>query len=99
VLLHEGEVVEAAVAGQVYGANALCVLTNERLLVVNDREHKPDVIEFVIDDAVTVQGWGDERVAALLVQQGATAAQIERIGDAALAREMAQRIRGRAAGQ
>ena len=99
VLLAEGEVVEAVVAGQLYGANALGALTNERFLVVNDREFKPDVIGLKVDAGCTVQGWQDDRSAALLVQSGGQSAQIERIADRPLAVEMAHRLRGRAAGQ
>jgi hypothetical protein len=67
---------------------------------VNDREFKPDVIEMPVDAGTTVQGWQDDRTAALLVQSSAgQAAQIERIADRPLAMEMAQRLRARAAGQ
>jgi hypothetical protein len=99
VLLAEGEVIEGLVAGQVYGANAVAVLTSQRFIVVNDREFKPDVIELTIDTGCTVQGWQDDRTAALLVQSGGGSAQIERIADRPLAMEMAQRLRARAAGQ
>ncbi len=100
VLLGEGEVVEGLVAGQVYGANAVGALTNQRFIVVNDREFKPDVIELPVDADTTVQGWQDDRNAALLVQgSGGQSAQIERIADRPLAMEMAQRLRARAAGQ
>jgi hypothetical protein len=100
VLLAEGEIIEGLVAGQVYGANAVGALTNQRFIVVNDREFKPDVIEMPVDAGTTVQGWQDDRNAALLVQgSGGKSAQIERIGDRPLALEMAQRLRARAAGQ
>jgi len=98
VLLREGEVVECIVQGQYLGANAVVLLTNERLLVVNDREFRPDVVEFTVDDAVTVQGWADDRSASVRIQRNETTVQVERIGDRALAQELAQRIRGRAGG-
>ena len=98
VLLREGEVVECIVQGQYLGANAVVLLTNERLLVVNDREFRPDVVELAVDNAVTVQGWADERSASLRIQRNETTVQVERIGDRALAQELAQRIRGRAGG-
>ena len=98
VLLHDGEVVECVVQGQYYGANAIVLLTNQRLLVVNDREFRPDVVEIAIDESVSVQGWADDRYAALLVQRNELSAQVERIGDKPLAQELAQRIRARAAG-
>jgi hypothetical protein len=99
VLLREGEIVECVVQGQLYGSNAIALLTNARLLLVNDREFRPDVVEFVLDPSISVQGWQDERAAALLIQRGEVSAQIERIGDKPLAQELAQRIRARAAGQ
>jgi hypothetical protein len=99
VLLGDGEIVECAVQGQLYGCNAIVLLTNSRLLVVNDREFRPDVVEFVVDAAINVQGWQDDRAAALLLQRNELSAQIERIGDKPLAQELAQRIRARASGQ
>ncbi|MEY2452670.1 MAG: hypothetical protein QOD92_2244 [Acidimicrobiaceae bacterium] len=99
LLLHEGEIVECAVQGQLYGSNAVVLLTNGRLLIVNDREFRPDVIEIVVDASVTVQGWADDRAAAVLVQRNEVSAQVERIADKPLAQELAQRIRMRAAGQ
>jgi hypothetical protein len=99
VVLAEGEVVESVVAGQVYGANAIGALTNQRFVVVNDREFKPDVIDITVDAGCTVQGWQDDRSAALLVQSRGQSAQVERIADRPLAVEMAHRLRARAAGQ
>jgi hypothetical protein len=99
VLLREGEIVECIVQGQLFGSNAVALLTNARLLLVNDREFRPDVIEFVVDNTISVQGWQDDHAAALLVQRADLSAQIERIGDKLLAQELAQRIRARAAGQ
>ena len=97
--MREGEIVECIVQGQLYGSNAVALLTNARLLFVNEREFRPDVVEFVVDASINVQGWQDDRAAALLVQRGDQSAQIERIGDKPLAQELAQRIRARASGQ
>jgi len=96
VLLRDGEIVECAVHGQLYGSGAVVVLTNTRLLIVNDREFKPDIIEVPLDGAINVQGWADDRAAALLIQRNEVSAQIDRIGDKPLAQELAQRIRARA---
>ena len=98
VLLRNGEIVECIAQGQFFGANGVVLLTNQRLLVVNDREFRPDVVEFTVDGALTVQGWADDRAAALLIQRNELTAQVERIGDKAIAQELAQRIRARAAG-
>jgi len=98
VLLRDGEIVECLAQGQFYGANCVALLTNQRLLVVNDREFRPDVVEFTVDAALTVRCWADDRAAALLIQRNELTAQVERIGDKAMAQELAQRIRARAAG-
>jgi hypothetical protein len=97
LLMDEGEYAECAVQGQLYGSNAIVLLTNKRLLIVNDREFRPDVVEFTVDAAITVQGWADDRTAALLITRNDLSAQVDRIADKPLAQELAQRIRGRAA--
>jgi hypothetical protein len=99
LLLRDGEIAECVVHGQLYGANAIVVLTNQRLLVVNDREFRPDIVDITPDGSVSVQGWQDDRAAALLIQRNEVSVQIERIGDKPLAQELAQRIRSRASGQ
>jgi hypothetical protein len=98
VLLGDGEVVECAVQGRFRDADALAVLTNQRLLVVNDRPWKADIVVLSVDRGLTVQGWQDDRAAALLIQRAEVAVQVERIVDRPLAMEMAQRLRARAAG-
>ncbi|MGQ0616304.1 MAG: hypothetical protein ACT4PW_04850 [Acidimicrobiia bacterium] len=97
VLLAPGEVVECAVHGSMNGHDGVLVLAGRRLLMVNDREWRADVAEFPVDEAVTVQGWQDDRSATLVVRRNADAGQLERIGDRSLAVEMAQRIRARVA--
>jgi hypothetical protein len=96
LLLAEGEIVECVVQGQLYGASAVALLTNNRILIVNDREFKPDVIEVPVDASINVQGWQDDKSAALLIQRHEISAQVERIADKPMAQEMAQRIRARA---
>jgi hypothetical protein len=98
VLLGEGESVECLVGGRYRDADAVAVLTNRRLLVVNDRPWKADVVEFTVDGSLTVQGWQDDRAAALLIQRLESSVQLERIGDRTLAMELAQRLRARATG-
>jgi len=95
LLLGDGELVECVVQGQLYGANAVALLTNNRILIVNDREFKPDVVEVEVDASTSVQGWQDDKSAALLIQRNEISAQIERIADKPMAQEMAQRIRAR----
>lgn len=103
-LLQDGELVECAVQGRFLDADAVMLLTNRRLLLVNDKLWKPDIISLGITRATTVQGWQDDRTAALVIQTGqpgatdpASASTIDRIVDRLIAQEMAARIRSRAA--
>ncbi len=94
-LLRDGEVVECVVLGRFAEANGVVALTNQRLLLANDRQWKPDVVSLAVDGGLVVQGWQDERTAALVFQHDTTSASVDHIGDRALAQEMAQRIRAR----
>ncbi len=98
-LLIDGEVVEALVKGQFLGRSGVCVLTNQRLFMVNDNEWKPDVGEIRLEPGLTVQGWGDERSAALILTTPDGAQHvIEKVAEREAAQDMAQRIRARAGG-
>ena len=96
-LLDEGELVECVVTGHVLEHDGVAVLTNRRVLVVNDREWKPEVLSFRIDSSLTVRGEAAGSEATLTVQREAQLAVIARIADVPLAQDMAQRLRGRAA--
>jgi hypothetical protein len=98
VVLEPGELVECLVAGKVQELDGLLILTNRRLVVLNDRQYEPDVISFVVDAAVTVRGEAAGTAATLTVSRESTYAQVARITDVQLAQELAQRIRARAAG-
>ena len=95
VMMGEGEVVECLVQGRVNEADGLAALTNQRLLVLNERDWKPDVMAIPVDPATIVQGWQDDRTAALVFQSGDRAVTIDRIGDRPIAYELAQRFRAR----
>ena len=73
------------------------MLTNNRLLFVTARQWKPEIIEFTVDSQLTVQGWQDNRTAALVIQRADQQTTIDSIGDRPLAMELAQRIRSRSA--
>jgi len=101
-LVEEGEAVECVVQGRFLDADGAMVLTNKRLLFVNDKQWRPDVHIMAITSAVTVQGWQDDRTAALVVLDastgtGAAPVTFDRIPDRPLAQEMAGRIRARVA--
>jgi hypothetical protein len=92
-LLDDGEVVECLVQGTYLGSNAVAVLTDRRVLVVNDKEWKPAVATLHLSAGDSVQGFGDDRSASLTFTSGGSQLSVESIGDTALAREMAQRAR------
>jgi hypothetical protein len=95
-VLDDGEVVHQLIQGSYLGKNAVAVVTDRRLMVVNDREWKADIRSVPITGALTVQGMGDERSAALTVSGDGDPLEITAI-DPAHAREFAHRIRTRAA--
>jgi hypothetical protein len=96
-LLHDGEHVDALVQGRYQHNAGIAVLTDERILVVNDHEWKPDVREIPIVPDLVVQGWQDDRTAALVFVTGGMSVTIEMIMDRPLAQEMAHLIRARVA--
>jgi hypothetical protein len=95
-LLREGEVVECLVRGNYLGRAGVGVLTNARLLVVNDNEWKPDSAELGFEAGLTVQGWQDDRSAALVFTHPAGwQVVIDKISEREVAQEMAQRVRAK----
>lgn len=97
VVLDDGEAVEGLVAGQVDGLDGIAVLTDRKLVLLNDRQWRPDRYAFVLDPGLTVRGEAAGAEATLTIEQGGRTAVISRIGDVPLAQELAQRIRARAA--
>jgi hypothetical protein len=95
-VLDDDEQVESLVTGQMLDRAAVAVVTPRRLLVVNDREWKPDVVSLPIDSSLTVQGWQDDRTATLVFESGGTQTIVDRITDRPLAHEMAGVLRSRA---
>jgi hypothetical protein len=93
-ILDEGEVAEQLVQGSYLGKHAIAILTDRRLLFVNDREWKPDIRAIELDPALTVSGMGDDRSAALTFSGVGEAVEVSGI-DAAHAREFAHRVRTR----
>jgi hypothetical protein len=94
-LLRDGEVVECIVQGRLNDNNGAAVLTNARLLLVNEHPWKPDVAELPVDGSLVIQGWQDDRTAALVLQSADRMLTVDRIADRPIAQEMAQRLRGR----
>jgi hypothetical protein len=94
-ILHDTEVVELMVVGRVLGLDAVAVLTDERLLLINDNALKPSVQAFEVDGELQVQGWEEGKTASLVLTRGQDTGRIDSVGDTGLAREMAMRIRAR----
>ena len=97
-LLEPGEVAEAVVQGEHQHRPAVVVLTDRRLVVVNDRRWAPDVRTFALDDRLVVHGWQDDRRATLVFVVDGVGTMVDAISDRPLARDLAQRVRARCAG-
>jgi hypothetical protein len=91
--LDADEAVLTVVQGRVREIPGVAVVTPRRVLLANEREWAPEVISLPVTATLTVQGWQDEKVAALVFTDGETSETIDRIGDRPLAMELAQRIR------
>ena len=97
-VLKEGELVEAVVAGKYEGNPAVLALTDQALVLVDDRMWRPVSERFTLDAALQVQGWQDDRTASLTLVTGGRQLVVDQIVDRPLAIEMAQRIRYRIGG-
>jgi hypothetical protein len=93
-LLDEGEAVRAVIQGRFREVDGIAALTDTRILLVNAREWDPDVVSVPVTSSLAVQGWQDDRVAALVFTDGEASHTIDRIPDRPLAIEFAQLIRG-----
>ena len=96
-LMQDGEVVEALVQGHFEGQPGVAVLTQGRVLLVNEAQWKVGTATVEIEPALTVQGWQDDKVASLIFESGGRQVTIDAIGDRALAQEMAGRVRAKVA--
>jgi hypothetical protein len=96
-ILDDDERVEALVCGRYLDRSAVAVVTPERLLVINDREWRPDVVTIVVEPGLVVQGWQDDRTATLVFESAGVQTTVDRIVDRPLAHEMANLLRYRAA--
>ena len=92
-VLDDGDVVAVVVQGRFRGEAGVAALVEGRVVLVNDRQWKPDVVVLPVDAELVVHGWQDERTAALTFVSSDRHEAIERIGDRGLAIELAQRVR------
>jgi hypothetical protein len=71
----------------------VAALVDGKVVLVSDRQWKPEVVVLPVDGELSVRGWHDERTASLTFVLADRHEVIERIGDRALAIELAQRVR------
>jgi hypothetical protein len=95
-VLEEGERVEALVQGRYRGEPGVCAVTDRGVVLVNESTYKPHVHRFAYSPDLAVQGWADDKVAAIVFTKGQENETIDRVADRDLARDLAQRIRARA---
>jgi hypothetical protein len=95
--LRLGEQVEALVQGRINGSAAVAVLTDLRVLLVNEREWSPEVVSFEVIADLAVQGLQDDRTASLTFIGGGENTTISSITDRPLAHDLARLVRGRVA--
>lgn len=95
VSLDEGEIVQLAVGCRFLGADGVIVVTDRRMLIANDRAWEPDVVPVALEPGLTVQGWQDDRSAALVFARAGHELIVDRITDRAVAQELAAEVRRR----
>lgn len=93
--LFDDEVVEVVVQCRYRGADGAMALTNKRLLIVNAREWNPDVTPVALEPGLTVQGWQDERSAALVFERGGAELVVDKISDREVVQDLVGRVRAR----
>jgi hypothetical protein len=96
-VLEPDDVVEIVVQGRVHGVPGVAALAGSKVVLVNERFWKPEVITLTLDGSVQVQGWQDDRTATVMIGDANQREVVERIPDRALAVELAQRVRDRIA--
>ncbi len=94
-LLEPGETVEVLVQGRFGGEEGAAVATDRRVLFVNGREWKPDVVSLPYAPGMVVKGWQDDRSAALGFEIDGGTTTIDQISERELAQRMAAVVRAR----
>jgi hypothetical protein len=96
-VLEEGDVVEIVVQGRVRGVPGVAALVGSKLVFVNERWWKPEVVVMPITSGLQVQGLQDDRSATVVVSEANRQEVIELISDKLIAVEFAHRVRDRTA--
>ncbi len=97
-LLERSERVRCVVTGQMLGCPAAVVLTDRRVLVVNERRWRPIVDIYALGPELSVRGRHDGHVAALSFSDDARLSMVDGIGEVELAVALAKATREPSAG-
>ncbi len=95
--LDPGEHVEIVAQGMFNDVAGVVVVTDRRVALINGKQWKPEIVETIYVSDLTVEGWQDNRTAALTFSWAATRVRIDRIFDVPLAHEIAKRVREKVA--
>lgn len=93
--LDDGDVVEVLVQGRFRGATGVAALVGRKVILVNDRQWKPDTVVLPVGPGLQVQGWQDDRTASLAFTFSDGQEVVDGIFDRPLGIELAQRLRER----
>jgi hypothetical protein len=96
-LLEGHEQVEVMVQGRYQSHLGVAVLTDQRVLLVNEQEWVPAVRSIPLRSDLLVQGWQDDHTASLIFVADGQSITISDIVDGALAQDLARRLRERVA--
>jgi hypothetical protein len=94
-LLADNERVELVLAGRFRADNAVMVLTDRSLLIVNARQWAPEIVVVIDIAAFTVEGWIDRRAATIRLSGATETYVVDSIADTALAEQMTTALRRR----
>ena len=74
------------------------MVTDRRMLIANARQWEPDIVPVGLEAGLTVQGWQDERAAALVFGRDGHELVIDQIVDREVAQQIAGEVRRRSEG-
>ncbi len=94
-LLAPGEQVEAVTQGTLAGTPGVLVLTDQRVLVVNQEDWTPAIRSITVDAGLVVQAWEDAQSATVQLTSGGQMISFETITDRPPAYDLVARIRAR----
>lgn len=97
VVMRPSEELECVVQGRINNQNGVAALTDQRVVLVNEREWAPEVTVFEIGTDLVVQGLQDENTASLTFIGGGQRLTASGITDRPVARTLATRLRERVA--